>query len=191
MKKLLFIAILLFSICFTMKAQEAGQKWIGGGISFSTDKQRHADRANNFTFIPEIGYQLSERWGIGVSLGYKHQEHISRDISGPYKTIYNGFEVNPFARYTFFKKDIISLFADGGVGYSHLKATDGYYSDYRLSVGIRPGIALDISENIRFTSKIGFFGYQNINSDSYADKIDSFKFDLNMSQVLFGVNVIF
>lgn len=194
MKKLLFIAILLFSICFTMKAQEVGQKWIGGGIGFSSKKTSELDRANNFRFKPEIGYQISENMGLGVNLGYTHEEASYQDYYGKYKSILNGFEINPFVRYTFYRNNIISIFTDSGAGFSYLREAGDEGRTRRWNIGFRPGIALNVSNNVAFTGKIGFFGYNHSKYDSgynYDITTKEFKADLDMSQILFGVNVIF
>lgn len=43
--------------------------WAGGSMTFWKDTDR---KVTNFSFRPEIGHFLSEKWGVGAMLNYTH-----------------------------------------------------------------------------------------------------------------------
>jgi len=197
MKKILLTFIAILGMVSVANAQDAGQIWVGGSVGFSTSKQTDYDRTNNYQILPEIGYILSENWGIGISLGYLHYEnsykHYSSNDSN-YKRKQDGFRVNPFVRYSFLKGDIGGMFVDGGVSYMYnkYKYTNNTYEDQKnnfFEVGFRPGVAINVSNKVALTAKYGFIGYQHNKWDD--DKTNTFSLDFDFRQASFGVNFIF
>lgn len=206
MKKILFLAALFFTtICY---AQEAGQKWIGGSFSISTSKFNGIDdsRDNSFRILPEIGFQISEKWGMGVSLGYTHTSSSSIHWGGgtygsdvAVKSIMNGVNISPFARYTFCKFGIVGIFSDMGIGYDYGKYAGEDTERHRLDIGFRPGIKLNVTSNFALTAKLGFLGYQYdklsfpyYSGEPAKKRISStLKIDLDMSQIFFGAFYVF
>lgn len=88
MKKIvlfLFVAIATLSV----KAQDL---YMGGTVGLWRN-----DDANttSFKLAPEIGYNLSEQWALGVELQFNHEykEHIST----------NTFAIAPYARFLIMK----------------------------------------------------------------------------------------
>ncbi|MBB4037024.1 opacity protein-like surface antigen [Dysgonomonas hofstadii] len=171
------LIIIILATASTVSAQDAGQMWIGGSVGFSTNKTTDQLRTNYYKILPEIGYVLSANWGIGLSLGYTHNEnntsyYSTNDNSLKYTLRKdNGFTVNPFVRYSFLKGDLGSMFVDGGIDYTYSKTKlddksdiSSYYKDYSqknntFGVGFRPGVALKISDKVVLTAKYGFIGY--------------------------------
>ncbi|MBB4037025.1 opacity protein-like surface antigen [Dysgonomonas hofstadii] len=208
MKRILVTFAILVGIMSTASAQDAGQIWVGGSVGFSTSKTDDFDRLYQYNILPEIGYILSDSWGLGIRLGYTHSENnYAYPIPG-YSYSYNytkeknnGFTVNPFVRYTFLKGDIGSVFVDGGVGYTHSKAKLEEKDDMsdnlkdwenkikELEVGFRPGVAIKVSGKVVLTAKYGFIGYQNRKEGDV--KSDSFDLNFDFRQAAFGVNFIF
>jgi hypothetical protein len=105
---------------------------------------RILDNSEN-TFIhiaPEIGTNLNEKFAVAGSLAYYNLDGSSMV----------GF--SPYVRYTFVKKGLLSLFADGGVD---LYLDDQVY----LGVGITPGILVNTHTPVSFFAKYGYVGYGN------------------------------
>lgn len=197
MKKLLLAITLTLALAVTANAQDVGQIWVGGSLGIETSKTGDYDRINNYNITPELGYVLNSDLAIGMRIGYKHAEEAYKSYNDEDYSLgfvygkekYDGFEVNPFIRYTFLKGDIGGLFLDGGVGYAYLKnkATDVKTNTYE--VGIRPGVALALSEKVVLTGRFGHLGYTH--SKAGSEKSDKFEFNLKMNNILLGVNVIF
>ncbi len=200
MKKLSLLLILVLSTVLMTNAQDIGKFWVGGSVGFSSEKEKGDNaRLNDFRIVPEVGYILSDKVGIGLSIGYRHNEFggtvYENDSYYNTKSRATGFSVSPFVRYTFLKGNIGGLFADGGFGYTQWKEkhVDGKYTAW--DIGIRPGVAFNISDKIILTGKFGFFGYQQtkdkLNYTGDVKKTDVFKFDLDLSQILLGMNIVF
>lgn len=185
MKKLFLSLAIIFSLSTVVNAQEVGEIWIGGSIGVNTSKVKDGDRLTNFNIIPELGYIVSDNWGIGVKLGYTHNEY---DQEGS-KMKSDGFLINPFARYAFLKGDLGGLFVDGGAGYSYNKIKTTSTKIHELEVGFRPGVSINVSDKVALTGKFGFIGYQY---EKFGErKTNSFGFDFDLSQVQFGLNIVF
>lgn len=185
MKRMIFTLAIIFGLVSVVNAQNPGQFWAGGSVGVKTSKVKDGDRLTNYNIIPEIGYTFSDNWGVGIKLGYAHDEYNFNNS----KVKSNGFTVNPFARYSFLKGNIGNLFVDGGVGYTYSKIKDVDIKTHELEVGFRPGVAINVSDNIALTGKFGFIGYQYEKIGS--KKTNSFEFDFDLSQILLGVNIIF
>ncbi len=185
MKKLLLTIAVVLGLSTTLSAQSPGNIWVGGSVGFNTSKTKNADRLTNYNVIPEIGYVVSDSWGVGVKLGYAHDEVVRNN----HKNKVDGFGVNPFARYTFAKGDIGGLFVDGGVGYTYSKTKGSDIKNHEIEVGFRPGVAFNVTDNIALTGKFGFLGYQY---DKLGElKTNSFGFDFDLSQIMLGMNIVF
>lgn len=205
MKKIILALVVLLGLGTYANAQEAGKYWVGGALSFSSTKEKVSDvseTVTNYSVIPEFGYVLNDRLGIGLQIGFSHRESANYGYWDNNVSVLgdnvkmNGYTINPFVRYSFLKGSFGSLFFDGGVGYSHYKQKDSERKDTALEIGIRPGVAVNVSENIRLFGRFGFLGYQNNEEKGYLAEIlnrktNSFKFDLEMRQIQLGMNLVF
>jgi hypothetical protein len=134
MKSRLFI-LLAFLACSVLNGK--AQVFTGGSF-------RILDNAGS-TFIhiaPEIGVNLDEKFALAGSVAYYNLDGSS--IVG----------FSPYVRYTFVKKGLLSLFADGGVD---LFLDDKVY----LGVGITPGILVNTNTPVSFFAKYGYLGYSD------------------------------
>jgi len=185
MKKLLLSLAIMFGFTSVVSAQDVGKVWVGGSVGVNTSKVTDGDRLTNYKLLPEIGYVLSDNWGIGIKLGYAHNEYNVEDK----KMKSDGFMVNPFARYAFLKGDIGGLFVDGGAGYAYSKIKSTSTKVHEFEVGLRPGVSINVSDKVALTGKFGFIGYQYEKFGS--KKTNTFGFDFDLSQVQLGMNILF
>lgn len=163
MKKVL---VLLFAVMATMTV--SAQLYVGGSVGFGSAKAENADAVTTYRIMPEIGYNLSESWAIGATLGYE-------------KTGYKTFQIAPYARYTFVNTDLLDLFVDGEVAYMSSKEdVDGADSVNGFGINIKPGLAVNLSENISLIAKYGLLGYNKM------DKVSTFGLNLDASKIDFG-----
>lgn len=179
MKKILLVCMLA---CIAIAVQ--AQVYVGGSFSWYHDDDSSSETI--FRIAPEIGYNLSKEWAVGVELGYGH----SRWKESGVKIKANSFAIAPYARYFFFKKGIVWLFADGGLGFSTFRVKNGGHTN-GFEIGIKPGIALDITQNISFIARYGFLGYR----DDYAIVGQSTSsrsgIDFNINSLSIGMNFNF
>ncbi|MDR1089747.1 MAG: porin family protein [Prevotella sp.] len=186
MKRLFFTLAIMLGLATTISAQEVGQVWVGGSLGINSVKVNGGDRETSFKIVPEIGYVFTENLGIGVRLGYANKTNVIK-IDGLNIGGKNAFTVNPFLRYSFLKGNIGSLFFDGGGSYTYAKT--GNVKTNVWEAGLRPGVAVNVSDKIALTGKFGFIGYQHLKVGGA--KSNNFGLDFDLAQTEFGVSIVF
>jgi hypothetical protein len=130
---------------FVLSALLACSAWIGKAQVYTGGSFTILDSSGN-TFIhiaPEIGVKLNDKFALGGSLSYYSIEGAG------------AFSVTPYARFTFVKKGLLSLFADGSVDVCL------YDPDLYFGVGITPGLLVDTDTKFSFFAKCGYLGYSD------------------------------
>ena len=125
-------------------------------------------------------YPVSEDWSVGTVVGYEYNK------SGDVKT--NTFTIAPYARYFFLNSDVVRLFADGGFGFSTSK-TKGNDALNSWNIGIKPGIAIKLSDHFCLVAKYGFLGYSKKENHGYESENVGIDFDTD--ELNFGFHYIF
>lgn len=146
--------ILLSMVVALVAMTASAQMYVGGELGFWRNWQ---NGANNTTVsvLPEVGYGLTDNIALGVTLGYTYNYNAGTKV--------NAFKVAPYARYTFLKLDNVNLFLDGGFGFASYKAKVGGVSgdaQNAWEVGVKPGVAVNLTEKVSFVAHVGFLGYR-------------------------------
>lgn len=190
MKKL-FLSLIV-AVC---SLAASAQAYVGGqvGLWRNTDANH-----TSFNLAPELGYKLSDQWELGLSIGFAHNYYDGTKV--------NGFEVDPYVRYTVAKAGPVSFFLDGGFGFATAKAKRGDWksdSFNQWQIGIKPGVKVSLSKKVDFIASMGFLGYRD-NDDVKVTGIDAiddifedaspsvygekgFGFDFSTSNLKFGL----
>lgn len=190
MKKL-FLSLIV-AVC---SLAASAQAYVGGqvGLWRNTDANH-----TSFNLAPELGYKLSDQWELGLSIGFAHNYYDGTKV--------NGFEVDPYVRYTVAKAGPVSFFIDGGFGFATAKAKKGdrKSDSYNMwQIGIKPGVKVSLSKKVDFIASMGFLGYRD-NDDVKVTGIDAiddifedaspsvygekgFGFDFSTSNLKFGL----
>ncbi len=172
MKKMLLTAVVAL-----MTLTASAQVYVGGQVGFW---RNHSQNETQFTIAPEVGYNLSDNWAIGIALGYNYAYN---ELGVGDK--WNGLKVNPYARYTFAKFGPVNLFADGGFEFETGKYKGGKAGN-DWGVGIKPGVAVNLTDKLSFVSHVGFLGYRDSN-DYGAKGDDGLGCFLDATDVTFGL----
>ena len=157
------------------------QVYVGGslGINAWSSQKNAGDRSETtFTILPEVGYNLNDEWAVGTVIGY-----VSDKWTGVNGISESAFTFNPYARYTYLKAGKVSLFVDGGVDFTTASKADWN----ELAIGLKPGLAVSLSDNISFVSHLGFIGYDVLNPDGDDNNTSKFGLDLNGNNLTFGL----
>jgi len=173
MKKL-FLTAVLAVVTLTASAQV----YVGGELGFWRDWDANK---TEFTLAPEVGYNLSDKWAVGLEFMYNH------DYDGHKR---NTVGIAPYARFTYAKWGPVNLFLDGGFLFAASKVKDTDSSSNAWNVGIKPGLSVDLTEKLSFITHVGFLGYQDAD-DSYGAFKRGFGFDLKGHSLTFGINYNF
>ncbi|MDR2914686.1 MAG: porin family protein [Tannerella sp.] len=165
--------LLLLFIFACMIALADAQVYVGGSVSVWVDENKKTE-TTTLDFLPEVGFVLSDRWSLGTVLGYTQKEV---DGTSTNKT----FEFAPYARFSFYRFDLVRLFVDANFSlYSSKAGKADRQTTY--GVGLKPGVALDLSDRISLVAKYGFFGYRQ-----YDDDHDAFGFNINGNGLSLGM----
>lgn len=176
MKKILMSIVAVFA-AMSMNAQV----YLGGSVAFEawSSQKLAGDKSETvFKIMPEIGYNINDEWAIGTVIGY-----MSDKFNGVNGVSENAFVFNPYARYTFAKLGKVNFFVDGGVDFTTASKADWT----ELAVGLKPGLAVNLTNNVSFVSHIGFIGYDLINPDGDENNTSKFGLNLSGSDVTFGL----
>jgi len=179
MKKIMLTLAAAF-VAVSMSAQV----YVGGSLGVNAwSSQEHAvinaDKSETtFAILPEIGYNLTEDFAIGTVIGY-----VNDKWEGVEEMSESAFKFAPYARYTFLKSGRVSLFVDGGVDFTTAKKADWT----GLAVGLKPGLSVNLSDNLSFVSHLGFIGWQQLNPDGDDNNINKTGVDLSSSNLTFGL----
>lgn len=175
MKKLM-TTLVAFIVCLTVSAQV----YVGGEMGFW---RNFNDNHTSFTLKPEIGYKLSDKWALGLEVGYGHDYERGLKV--------NGFTVSPYARFNYVKFGPVSLFLDGGFGLNTYKIKDADDSSIGWQIGIQPGVKVSLTERLDFIAHMGFLGYRDADDAGCQFGEDGFGFDFSGQNLTFGLNYNF
>lgn len=153
MKKIMMIAVMAVAAI-----SANAQVYVGGSLGYNTQKDAVEvggistdETTSNLSIEPEIGYNLSDNWAVGIKLGYANANG---------KT--NTWKVAPYARYTFVKAGKFSAFCDGGVAWSTIHTNGAKFVGNKncITIGFNPGIAYEISKKVSLVAHFGDLSYQ-------------------------------
>ena len=164
------------AVAATMNAQV----YLGGGVGVATSSY-DGNSTTVWSILPEIGYNLDENWAVGMTVGYGESSVKVSGVKEKVKT----FQISPYARYTFVKFDKVNLFVDGGIGYKHENYAGTKTNTF--SVGLKPGVAVNLNDKLSFVAHVGFLGYENEKVKGDDKSTNSFGLDLNGNNLSFGV----
>lgn len=148
MRKLfLVIAVVMAAVC-----AQAQQMYLGGSISLwrNTDIDR-----TSFSIAPDFGYNLNERWAVGGELALAFN---GKGDNGTQRS--TAFAIAPYARYSYYENKVIRLFLDMGLGFSTFKEKH-HDSVNGFEIGLKPGLAIKLTEQLSLITKVGFAGYRD------------------------------
>lgn len=148
MKKLILAALIAI---FAVSAN-AQKYYLGGSLGFWRNDDT---KTTSFNIAPEAGINVSDRFAIGLSIGYGYADYDGSSL--------NTFAASPYARYTCCTLGPVKLFLDGGADFSVLSASGDKY--YAWGVGIKPGVSFDINEKFSILAHVGFLGYRDVDSE--------------------------
>jgi hypothetical protein len=150
------------------------QVWVGGEVGFSAGKTTiDGDKQGsgaNFSFLPEIGYTLNDKFDIAVGIGFTHangngdaylsfNEKDDYSIGALADANRNTFILNPYVRYKFVKSGDFTFFVDGGFAYKYIHYSGIEDNGNAWELGFKPGIAYGLSDKVSLVAHVGKLGY--------------------------------
>ena len=172
MKKIMLsLAMALVSVC------ASAQVYIGGTAGISSNKFEGGDSKTAYALMPEIGYEFNNKWEAGLEIGIKKGD-VCELSAVPEATT---FVVAPYVRYTAVETKLVNLFVEGTIGYGSVSKGGGE----AYEAGIKPGLAVKLSDHVNFITKVGFLGYRGY-SPEHGDNSSTFGLGVDASNISFG-----
>ena len=141
MKKYILSAFLVMTTIFSISAQD--YKWWAGGKTTLWA----GDNESTVIVAPEIGRHLNQYFTAAASIGF-------HSYSSDYVDDISGIVLNPYIRYNAFKKGVLFGYIDGGAEFG--------LGDFDFfQVGLKPGIAVAITNRFVVALQYGFIGYSD------------------------------
>lgn len=202
------------AVAATMNAQ----MYIGGNIGYSSNKTNNGTvgtaatqetTTSGFTFAPEFGMSINDKWGFGVILGVTSNKQEDKLVGAaataaaaagqPTSTdaTTTRFSIQPYARYKFIKWGKADIFVDGGLNFATTSQKDMKAAmDFGLFVS--PGIAYNFNEKWSVAARLTDMFTIGYHKDAVAD-VDgapdpATRFNINagtgnfvIGNILFGV----
>jgi hypothetical protein len=164
--------VILFFLIVCATTVVKAQVYVGGSLS-SWFNETNSTETTTVRFLPEVGYSVSDRWAFGGVLGFTRKEVNDKTTT---KTV----EFSPYARFSFYRSELVHLFVEGGFT-AYSSKVGSADAETTFSMGFRPGVSLDLSRNVSLVAKFGFLGYRD-----YGDE-DAYGFLLDGNGLSFGV----
>ena len=178
MKKILLLAVVMFA-----SLNASAQFYAGGSIGFGSVKPvGGGDGEFAFKILPEAGYQFTDQWAAGVTLGYSKGDFTMANGTENFNPATREvFIISPYARYTAMDFDPIKVFFDGELAFASIKDGGSYFA-----LGVSPGIAISLTDEISFVTHLGFVGFENRSPEGSGKSGSKFGIDFRNS-CSFGV----
>lgn len=179
MKKFLITAIAVLGFATVYAQDKVGDAYIGGGISFQSISC-DGESETAITFTPEIGYRLSDKVGLGVTIAFGSKG------SGDSK--YSAFGIEPYVRHNIASLGQVSFILDYKLQYLNDGIKDNKTNTFGL--GVAPGLAYNVNSKLSVVTHLGFLGYQSSKLDVEGAKaVNTFGFEANTTNI--GLSVYY
>lgn len=173
MKKIyMTLVAAMFAVC------ASAQIYVGGNVGISSVDGDGIDNETYYKLLPEVGYKFNDDWAAGVMFGWSKGQ-VS--LSGFPADAVHTFEINPYARYTFFHSKVVNLFCDGGFGYKHYNGSANQWS-----IGLKPGIEVKLNK-FSLVAHVGFLGWEQVKGIDDGPKVSEWGVNLDGNNITFGV----
>lgn len=152
------------------------QVYVGGNLGVAS-----VDDETTYKVLPEIGYSLNDKWAIGTVVGWGKGTSMMDIEKGYEEALIGTFEVDPYVRYTVLNTKYVNVFCDGALGYKHYNGLGNSWS-----VGLKPGLAVNLNDKFAFVTHVGFLGWKNF-EPNHGSSTDSWGVNVDGNNVTFGV----
>lgn len=200
MKKLLVIISILFY--GVTSAQEKGTWVFGGELNFSNGESDYIDSTsdyNAFGITAKTGYVfIKNNLELGLGLGYSRSKNENSNSYSNTENKYNSYTISPYIKKYLPINNTFSFFLQGEVAFSNYNRKQNYENSNDTStdgdtyfIGLRPGFVYFVTKNIALNANIGALGYSTnkYKRDNLTEtKSNSFSFNLNSSNLIFGLS---
>ena len=128
---------LLFAAALAVPAL-AENMWIGGEFSYNHNSQQGEDSTSSLYIAPEFGYNLNEKFDIGLDFFYGYDDY-GYDSS-------TRFGIEPFVRYKIFEIKNFDFLVKGKIYYDSGKYDKSDATETSYGITVTPIVSYNINE---------------------------------------------
>ena len=149
MKKIIMTSVLAL---FVAGGAHATEWFVGGSVGFGYEK----DNFSTFNIAPELGYNLTDQWDIGLMLRFNQ---YNDDAPGADYSEHS-FGGGVFARYNVVSFGKLNVLFKGTlyVDYDEIKAFGGKASGTTFGANVIPMVTYQLSESFSLFAELNFLG---------------------------------
>ena len=169
----------------TELGMQEGNMWAEGAFSYSSTSNENASLKSSFSFTPQIGYMLTDEWGVGGYLSLAGGENNNDDKFG-------SWGIGAFARYYFLslgKNENFQAYAEAGLGYSALTDNPNIgdsTTDNAFNAKLNVGLNYFFTSNWAATFTLANIVSYNNASPENGDNTNSLNVNINLFQNIFA-----
>lgn len=170
MNKKLFLLLLMASGLTAASAQV----WVGGEMNYQMNSlhtnNSGTDTEHEFTFAPEVGIDLNEKWGVAAQLKFEHGYDGNHNLT-------NTFGIRPYVRYYWGHYDKWHILTDGGLDFSstHVCGNDKNINSFGLFIS--PGVSYSLNDRFGLEAHFGHLDWTNRKVDDLKENNFNLFFD--------------
>ena len=158
MKKILMVTAML-----TFALAASAQFYLGGSVGVSTNTVRfqgeHSTLAT-YGIVPEMGYNISNVFAVGVAVGVKYTVPGEEDD-------YTTWDVSPYFRTTFANVRSMKFFVDLSPCYQKYSNNTTDISADGFGFSVNPGFRVNLTDKLEFLGRTSIFSYQKLSRKGY------------------------
>lgn len=164
MKKLLFVSVL--SLLSLGAFAQGGSWYVGGAVGFGSENDNFNNNQSRTTwsFSPEVGTFLNEKWSVGIALGIEGAN--TKDDNGDVSKM-SGFKPDLYGRRWWKAGERLSLFAGldvafGSGSFKTYPANQEVSTSYSsFGIDVNAGVAYSLAERWTLLFKFAGLGYRS------------------------------
>ncbi|MCE7993378.1 MAG: porin family protein [Roseivirga sp.] len=188
MRKSILLSVMLLVCTFAFAQTQKGQVQLGGVFNFSKQEISQNEN-NNFNFIPQAGYFVSDLTSLGVLLNISNNNFKSptADLDR------NLFEFGVFARFHKSVADKLYMYIQPSLSFGSGENDNivGGPSDLSTTaIRVSPGLLYFATPKIALEMRVGSVFYEQVKETTGGNEvsIDNYGLTFNLANVNFGAS---
>ena len=138
---------LLFAVALAVPAL-AENMWVGGEFSYNHNSQQGEDSTSSFYIAPEFGYNLNEKFDIGLDVSYGYDDFGEESLTS--------FSIAPFVRYKIFEIGNFDFLIKGKIYYDNGKYDKSDATETSYGIIVTPIVSYSINERWSINAGLDF-----------------------------------
>lgn len=191
MRKSILLSVMLLVCTFAFAQTQKGQVQLGGVLNINKQETSQSEN-NNFNFIPQAGYFVSDLTSLGVMLNIS-----SNKFENPTANLdRNLFEFGVFARFHKSVADNLYMYLQPSLSFGSGENDNigGGTTDLNTtSIRVSPGMLYFVTPKIALEMRVGSVFYEQVKETNGGNEFTSDNYGLlfNLSNVGFGASFFF